>query len=111
VSRLDVQRDAEPQLLADVWFYATADGGRSGPALPGFGCLLIVATEKPLSGWDSLLLLHDEPLHPGERRRLGFAFLSPENAVPALAKSGRFYLWEGRAIGEGTIVSNDESRR
>ncbi|KTF69641.1 hypothetical protein ATB93_07950 [Sphingomonas sp. WG] len=109
MSKLDVQRDAEPHLVADIWLYETANGGRAGPALPGFGCLLIVSKEQPISGWDSLLLLRDQPLHPGERRRIGFAFLSPEQAVPALAEAGHFYLWDGRIIGEGSIAATDAS--
>lgn len=48
MSRIDVQRDAEPQLVADVWLYETADGGRAGPALPGFGCVLMTSKELPI---------------------------------------------------------------
>lgn len=111
MSRLDVQRHAEPHLLADVWLYETVDGGRSGPALPGFGCILTTSSEPPYSGWDALLLLRAPPLHPGERRRLGFAFLTPDSAVPIFSQAERFYLWDGRFIGEGTIVSHFERTR
>jgi hypothetical protein len=41
---------------------------------------------------------------PGERRRLGFVFLSGATAVLALRSCERFYLWEGRFIGEAEIV-------
>lgn len=110
MSRLDVQRDAEPQLMADVWLYESADGGRAGPALPGFGCVLMTNRELPYSGWDALLLLRDQPLHPGERRRLGFVFLTPESAVPIFSQAERFFLWDGRFIGEGLIIPGEPSQ-
>lgn len=109
MSRIDVQRNAAPHLVADVWLYETADGGRANPALPGFGCLLVTSREPPYSGWDSLLLLRDQPLHPGERRRLGFVFLTPESAVPIFSQAERVYLCDGRVIGEGRIVFRDGS--
>lgn len=111
MSRLDVQREAEPQLVADVWLYETANGGRACPALPGFGCLLMTSRDLPYSGWDGLLLLRDQPMHPGERRRLGFVFLTPESALPVFRQAERFYLWDGRFIGEGTIASHIETAR
>ena len=111
MSRLDVQRDAEPQIVADVWLYETADGGRAGPALPGFGCVLVTSKELPYSGWDALLLLRDRPMHPGERRQLGFVFLTPESALSGVRQAERFYLWDGRFIGEGTIASHVERAR
>jgi len=66
----------------------------------------MVSNIEPLSGFDALPLLRDRALEPGERRRLGFVFLSPQEAVAAIEKAGRFYLWEGRFIGEATVVSN-----
>ncbi|MGB6451747.1 MAG: hypothetical protein WBE92_13425 [Steroidobacteraceae bacterium] len=48
------------------------------------------------------------PMAPGERRQLGFVFLSGEEAAAQLRRSGRFFLWEGRFIGEG-IVRADHS--
>jgi len=64
----------------------------------------MVSTTEPLQGWDALPLLRDEALHPGEARRLGFVFLSGQEAVDAIKEAGRFYLWEGRFIGEATVV-------
>lgn len=37
MTRADFLRTAEPDLIADVRMYATADGGRKTPALPGWG--------------------------------------------------------------------------
>jgi len=46
---------------------------------------------------------------PGDHRRVGFVFLSGEEAVTELRKVGRFYLWEGRFIGEAVIVEQLEA--
>jgi hypothetical protein len=48
--------------------------------------------------------LLDAPLAPGERRRLGFVFLSGGDAAAIFRRAGTFYLWEGRFIGEATVV-------
>lgn len=86
--------------------YETADGGRATPAAPGWGCPVMVSNIEPLLGFDALPLLRDQALEPGEHRRLGFVFLSPLEAVAAIEKAGRFYLWEGRFIGEAMVVPN-----
>jgi hypothetical protein len=41
---------------------------------------------------------------PGETRRVELTFLSADQAVPAILETGRFFLWEGRIIGEGKVV-------
>jgi len=47
-----------------------------------------------------------EPLKPGESRRVGFVFLSGEEAAAVFRRAGVFYLWEGRFIGEAVVVSH-----
>lgn len=42
---------------------------------------------------------------PGEQRRVGFWFLSPEGAE-TMKQVGHFYLWEGNFIGEADVVSS-----
>ncbi|WP_175518153.1 hypothetical protein [Sphingomonas sp. OK281] len=106
MSRVDIQREAAPEIVADVRMYETADGGRAAPAAPGWGCPVMVSDVEPLLGFDALPLLRDQALEPGECRRLGFVFLSPQEAVAAIEKAGRFYLWEGRFVGEATVVAN-----
>ena len=104
MSRIAIQRIAEPELTADVTLVRTEDGGRQGPVMPGYGCLVTISQNEPFEGWDALLLLRDEPLQPGETRRLGFVFLSGQKAVEALRTAGRFFLWEGTFIGEAVVV-------
>jgi len=41
---------------------------------------------------------------PGERRRVGFVFMSGVDAVEAFTTTKMFYLWEGWFIGEAMIV-------
>lgn len=106
MSRMDVQPTAEPELIADVTLYATENGGRREPMLPGFGCPCVIDRNGPIEGWDALLLLGDQLMNPGETRRLGFVFLSGQKAVAPLRAAGRFYLWDGRFIGEAIVVEN-----
>lgn len=95
-------REMVPHLVAHVRLYATVDGGRGAPAYPGWGPVCMISKEKPLSGYSGWPIL-DEPLKPGEdRAKVGFVFLVPEGA-DALRSAGRFYLWEGRFVGEAAV--------
>jgi len=97
-------KDASPDLVADVTLYSTDNGGRKGPtASEWFGCPVMISKDK-LSGWDCRILLNGTPLRPGDTRRVGMVFLSPDQAIPLLRAAGKFYLWEGHFIGEGTVV-------
>lgn len=93
-----------PQLIADVTLYPTAEGGKKLAAQPGWGCPCAVSKSPPLIGYDAWPLL-EEPLAPGDRRRLGFVFLFGEEAAHVFRKAGIFYLWEGRFVGEAVVVS------
>jgi hypothetical protein len=91
-----------PQLVADVTLYATDEGGRKLTAQPGWGCPCCWSKSSPIVGYDGWPLLN-EPLAPGDRRRLGFVF-SSEEAADVLRKAGTFYRWEGGFIGEAIVV-------
>jgi hypothetical protein len=62
----------------------------------------------PIVGYDGWPLLGDRPLRPGEQRRLGFVFGSGAEAASVLRNAGRFFLWEGRFIGEARVVGDDD---
>ena len=94
-----------PDLAADVRLYPTENGGRSIPALLGWGCPCFTSKDTQQGGWDARLQLEDEPFAPGTERRVGFVFLSPEGAE-TMKRAGHFYLWEGRFIGEAQVVSD-----
>jgi hypothetical protein len=103
MSRAEQLRVMSPQLVADVTMYATDQGGRNYVAQPGWGCPCMISKSQPLTGWDAWPLL-DSPIGPGERRRLGFVFLSGEEAAKIFRQAGFFYLWEGGFIGEAAVV-------
>jgi hypothetical protein len=92
-----------PQLIADVTLYASERGGRKEPTpADWFGCPCMVSKDR--DAWDCRILLQGIPLAPGETRRVGMVFLSHNEAIADLRQAAKFYLWEGRFIGEGTIV-------
>jgi hypothetical protein len=104
MGRAEQLKGMSPQLLADVTLYSTDEGGRKSAARPGWGCPCFVSRQDPITGYDGWPLLGDTPVEPGEKRRLGFVFLSGEEAADALRNAGTFYLWESRFIGEARVV-------
>ena len=104
MTRADQLRRMKPQLVADVRLYRTNEGGRRSTVLPGWGCPCMVSNEPPSIGRDGWPLLGEQSLEPGDERRLGFVFLSPDTP-DILRDAGRFYLWEGGIVGEATVVS------
>lgn len=92
------------QLFAEVTLYPTAQGGRKGPtAANWYGCPCKL-NKGDLQAWDCRLLLQGRPLEPGDTRRVEIIFLSPEQAIPLFRGAGKFYLAEGRIVGEATII-------
>lgn len=92
------------EMVADLYLYPSEKSGRYHPILPGYRCPVMVSNMPPWVGWDAQLSF-DDPLAPGEARTVRFQFFSPEG-IEAILKTGHFYLWEGRVIGEGRIVEN-----
>ncbi len=54
--------------------------------------------------WDAHMQLGDEPFEPGTARRVGFVFLT-EDGASTMKRAGRFFLWDGRFVGEASVVS------
>lgn len=104
LSRAELLRGASPELTADVALYPPSEGGRKSIAYPGWWCPCMVSNSPPWVGYNGWPLLGDTPLEPGTKRRLGFVFLSGEEAADIFRKAGKFYLWEGRIIGEAVVV-------
>jgi hypothetical protein len=100
-SRLD---EGTADLVVELFLYPTQDGGRESAIIMGWGCPCSAkkTLEEALDGYPLL----DRELAPGERRKVGFVFLSGDTAVSALKPHGRFYLSEGRFIGEAKIVAD-----
>jgi hypothetical protein len=102
-TRAEALRAMKPQLIANLTLYPTAEGGKRLTIHPGYGCPCAVSNAAPLVGYDGWPLL-EEPLAPGSSRRVGFVFLAGQEAVDAFRKAGKFYLWEGRFIGEAVLI-------
>lgn len=102
-------KDVQPELIADVTFYPTKDGGRRVPTGPEYFPCPCKVQKDAHDGWDCRVLLHGQPMHPGDTRRLRFVFLSGEKAAAIFRQTGKFYLWENGIIGEATVVA-DSSR-
>ena len=95
---------AKPDLVADVRLYLSEEGGKSAAAVRGYGCPLFTTKDTSLGGWDARMQLGDEPFPPGTERRVGFVFLTQEGSQKVKI-AGRFYLWDGGFVGEGTVVA------
>lgn len=92
-----------PHLVADVRLYPTEEGGKTIPARKGYGCPCFISKDFAQDGWDARLQLDEIPFEPGTARRVGFVFIHPEGAVH-MKEAGRFFLWDGRFVGEAEVV-------
>lgn len=95
----------DTDVLVDVRFYTTEDGGKTKPALSGYSPVATIE-RKPQSGFNGwgVRLVTAEPIHPGDTARVTLQFLTPEGRNHMVA-ARRFYLWEGRTVAEATVVS------
>ena len=108
MDRAEKLKKMSPQLVADVTLYPTSSGGRKSAVLPGWGCPCYVSNDQRIAGYDGWPLLGDLPIEPGEKRRLGFVFLSGDEIATIMKNAGKFYLWEGRFIGEAIVVGGEK---
>jgi translation elongation factor EF-Tu-like GTPase len=87
---------------AEIRFFPTSDGGRTGPTSSGF------RPQFHYDGhdWDAVHEYPDEAwVYPGETVRAFLAFLSPAEHVGRLRPGTKFELREGqRTIGEGVVT-------
>lgn len=108
-TRAEALRRMSPHLVADVYLYPAAEGGKQLTVQPGWGCPCSCSKSRDAVFYDGWPLL-DVPLTPGERRRVGFVFLhgdrlSGQEIASILRRAGTFYLWEGGFIGEATVMA------
>ena len=92
-----------PIFMIDLTLYPTEMGGRIEPlTLEGVGlpCRL---TEKSEPFYDCRLFLNGQHIAPGETKRVCIRF-SFAAAAPLFRAAGKFYLWDGRNIGEAVVV-------
>jgi hypothetical protein len=108
--RAEALKRLQPHLIVDLHLYATADGGRKQAVPPGWGCLCFGDRQRTAGGWDGNPMLGDEWMYPGETRRVGYFFLSGEEAATALSQEPTFYIWENGIIGKAQIVASGRDR-
>jgi hypothetical protein len=95
--------DIAPDFIAEITLYSSDKGGRNHPIIgERFGCPCKF-DPKDFTAWDCRILTEGESFLPGETKQLGIKFLSP-SVAPAFRSVAKFYLWEGRIIGEARSV-------
>lgn len=114
LTRAESLRRMSPHLVADLYLYPTAEGGRKSAVLPGWGCPCSCYKSTDAIFYDGWPVL-DSPLAPGERRRVGYIFLHGKDigsvdSAGILSQVGTFYLWELHFIGEATVVPGTTPR-
>jgi hypothetical protein len=104
ITELEYHSSMQPQLIADITLYGTSAEGRSSPiAGEWFDCRCKLGQKGP-EGKDCRLMLNGRSITPGEVRRLGLVFLSPDSAALFQA-AGKFYFCESRGFfGDGPII-------
>ncbi len=98
------------ELIADVYLYPTDEGGKKFQIQDVYRCPCFVQKDTKTGGWDCMVQVGRPPLSPGQRRQMGFIFLSGHEAVRALTIAKRFYLWDGRFVGEADVVTPKNSK-
>lgn len=91
-----------PQIIANIRFYRTNEGGRKGPIVPPhFSCVFEIGDRSH----DCRLLLQSaRPIEPGQTATLAIQFLFPDLVLPKLFVGQKFFLWQGGHIAEGEVV-------
>lgn len=93
---------------AAITLYASNEGGRQSPIVgEWFGCPCKF-DPKNFSAWDCRILNRGIPFAPGTTGHFGVAFLVPE-AAAMFRRVKKFYLWEGRIIGEAAAHERGET--
>jgi hypothetical protein len=92
----------KPDIVVDVRFYATSEGGRHEPTTDRhFSCPFRFEGEL----FDCLLLLEKTgPIRPGQRAVVPIKFLRPDVIKDMLSTGQRFQLWDMRPFAEGQII-------
>lgn len=107
MSRAEIIAAKTPDLRVRLTFY---DKDKDGPKLrksTGWGCpCFIHLNQMDPPGFDGWPQFGDTDMGAGETRDVGIVFLSGKRAADFFLQSGKFYLWEGRFIGEAVIIED-----
>jgi hypothetical protein len=96
--------DIAPHFIAEITLYPHDRGGRRSPIIAERYSCPCKFHEKDFTGWDCIILTGGERFSPGETKRFGVVFLTPE-AAPLFRSMEKFLLWEGRIIGEAHAIA------
>ena len=92
----------KPDIVAELTFLPTAEGGRKGPTPPDFfGCPFGFGGEYFDVRFD---LSEIGSIAPGASVRAPAKFLNPKLIKDRLSVGSEFILWEGRVIGRGRVL-------
>ena len=98
-------KDITPHFIATITLYPSDKGGRASPIVgERFGCPCKF-DEADFTAWDCRILTRGERFSPGETKKFGIVFGTPE-AAPLFRSVRKFYLWEGRIIGEAHATTS-----
>ncbi len=97
-------KSLDPHFMIDLTLYPPEKGGRKEPITrEGFGCpCRLGETDDTFA--DCRLYLSGQQILPSETKRVGIRF-SYEPAVTLFRTARKFYLWDGRIIGEAVAVT------
>ncbi len=94
----------DPHFMVDLTLYPPEMGGRKEPITrEGFGCPCKLDEKGDIFA-DCRLFLTGQRILPGETKRVGIHF-SFDPAAQIFRAAGKFYLWDGRIIGEAVVVT------
>lgn len=93
--------DRLPDLQVELRLFATASGGPQQP-LPQ-GCRLPNDFGLPGELNDGMYIFNADPPGPGQTALAELWLLAPERNAGRLYEGFKFFLWNGRLIGEGIV--------
>jgi len=95
----------KPDVIIEVRFKTTAEGGRKGPVyIKQFRCPIAVDNEL----FDGCIPLNGQRLELGQIYQLPVWFLWPDLVLPKLSVGKAVKLWDGKDIAEGKVIELPE---
>lgn len=92
-----------PDALVELRLFPTDSGGRAGPTSTAWwGCPLSIDGDLYDARFD---LSEIAPLRPGQSRIVPLKFLNRDLVMPRIAEGQELRVWEGRVIGEATVLT------
>jgi len=94
--------------MADVYLYPTEAGGKTQPASGIYRPIAFARKDATEAGYGCLIEIEAQPLRPGEHRNLSVSFpMCEDEAMRAFRSATKLYLWEGRFVGEITLLQSN----